>query len=67
MRTIAADSRGFVREIDSLRNRTADHRSQWMKLSYGGPEAISRSSDVTSGPIEAGPCGNRLGLRMTIP
>jgi hypothetical protein len=31
----------------------ADHGSQWMKLSYGGPEAISLSSEMTRGPIEA--------------
>ena len=64
---IAVDSRGFGREIDSLANPTNRHWSQWMKLSYGGPETISRSNNVTNGPIDTGPCGNRLGLRITIP
>src|ERR1019366_9860602 len=46
---------------------TNGHWSQWMKLSYGRPSVISSSSDLTRGPIDAGPWGKRRGLRMTIP
>ena len=71
-----APSAGATPELKAARRRvaargpivrTAGQWSQWMKLSYGGPAAISRSSEVIRGPTDAGPCGKRLGSRTTIP
>jgi len=43
------------------------HCRQWMKLGFGGCWLRNVSSEWTSGPTAAAPCGKRRGLRMMTP